>query len=241
MDNSHKLSIIEQKMCANDRKVWSRDLEREGKTASLKGLMEWTSVEMKSRMRATAPLRSSSTSQRTVNQLKAEGDDDTRKNNHRCWLCENSTHWPDQCPKFSALSIDDRMKMAKENYVCLCCLKRAGRDHRVANCTRRQQCSIEENGTHCNQFHHILLHKSKAIRVTVAATAETRSALLPVIAANIHGQEGIQKRANVLFGTGAQVSLIRNDTALTLGLKGKDTSVTITKVGGKEESMQTKV
>ena len=37
------------------------------------------------------------------------------------------------------------------------------------------------------------------------------------------------------------MSLIRNDTALTLGLKGKDTSVTITKVGGDEEFMQTKV
>ena len=31
MENSHMLSIIEQKMCANDRKVWSRDLERERK------------------------------------------------------------------------------------------------------------------------------------------------------------------------------------------------------------------
>ena len=31
MNNSHMLSIIEQKMCADDRKVWFRDLEREGK------------------------------------------------------------------------------------------------------------------------------------------------------------------------------------------------------------------
>ena len=51
MDNSHMLSIIEQKMCADDRKVWSRHLEREGKSASLKGLMEWMSVEMKSRQK----------------------------------------------------------------------------------------------------------------------------------------------------------------------------------------------
>ena len=241
MDNSHMLSIIEQKMCADDRKVWSRDLERERKSASLKGLMEWMSVEMKSRMRATAPLRSSSNSPRKVNHLQAQGGEDTKQTNHRCWLCRNSTHWPDQCPKFAALSIDDRLKKAKENHVCFSCLKRAGRDHRVANCTRRQQCTIEENGAQCNQFHHILLHKSKAIKITIAATTETSSALLPIITANIHGQDGIQKRANVLFDTGAQVSLIRNDTALTLGLKGKDTSVTITKVGGDEEFMQTKV
>lgn len=234
VDNSHILSIIEQKMCADDRTVWSRDLERERKSASLKGLMEWISVEMKSRMRATAPLRSSTNSPCKVNHLQAQGDKDTKQTNHRCWLCRNSTHWPVQCPKFAALSIDDRLKKAKENHVCFSCLKRAGRDHRVANCTRRQQCTIEENGAQCNQFHHIL-------KITIADTTETSSALMPIITANIHGQDGIQKRANVLYDKGAQVSLVRNDTALTLGLKGKDTSVTITKVGGDEEFMQTKV
>ena len=81
MDNSHMLSIFEQKMCADDRKVWSRDREREGKSASLKGLMEWMSVEMKSRMRAAAPLRSSSNSPRKVNHLQAQSGEDTKQTN----------------------------------------------------------------------------------------------------------------------------------------------------------------
>ena len=34
MDNSHTLSLIEKKMCADDRKVWSRDLEKNGEPAS---------------------------------------------------------------------------------------------------------------------------------------------------------------------------------------------------------------
>ena len=160
-------------------------------------------MEMKSRICATAPLRSSSNSLHKVNHLQAQGGEDTKQTNHRCWLCRNSTHWPDQCPKFAALSIDDRLKKAKENHVCFSCLKRAGRDHRVANCTRRQQRTIEEHGAQCNQFHHILLHKSKTIKIMIAATTETSSALLPIITANIHGQNGIQKRANVLFDTGA--------------------------------------
>ena len=33
MDNSYMLSIIEQKMCTDDRKVWSRELEQDGKKA----------------------------------------------------------------------------------------------------------------------------------------------------------------------------------------------------------------
>lgn len=155
------------------------------------------------------PLRSSSNSPRKVNHLQAQDDEDTKQTNHRCWLCRNSIHWPDQCPKFAALSVDDRLKKAKENHVCFSCLKRTGRDHRVANCTRRQQCTTEENGAQCNQFHHILLHKSKAIRITIAATTETSSALLPINTANIHGQDGIQKRANVLFDTVSQFSRCR--------------------------------
>ena len=135
MDNSHMLLIIEQKMCTDDRKVWSRDLERERKPATLQGLLNWMSVEMKSCMRATAPLRSSSTNQCTVHHVRTDGDNDMRPTNHKCWLCKNSTHWPDQCLKFAALSIDDQLKTAKENHVCFSCLKRAGRDHRAANCT----------------------------------------------------------------------------------------------------------
>ena len=84
MDNSHMLSIIEQKMCPDDRKVWSRDLERQGGKATFNRLMEWMSVEMKSRMRATAPLRSSSNSLRKVNHLQAQGGEDTKQTNHRC-------------------------------------------------------------------------------------------------------------------------------------------------------------
>ena len=60
LNNSHMLSIIEQKMCADDRKVWARDLEKEKTSATLEALMNWMNVEMKSRtwrMRATAPIR----------------------------------------------------------------------------------------------------------------------------------------------------------------------------------------
>ena len=77
MDNSHMLSIIEQKMCADDRKVWCRDLERDGKKATSKGLMEWMTLEMKSRKRATAPLRTGSSS-RLVNHFLTDSPDESR-------------------------------------------------------------------------------------------------------------------------------------------------------------------
>ena len=115
MDNSHMLSIIEQKMCTDDTKEWARDLEKEKGSPTRKALMSWMTVETKSRMRATAPIRAKSVYKRTVSQFRSEGYNSSNGSIptwHRCWLCLNSQHWPDQCPKFAALSTEDRLKAA---------------------------------------------------------------------------------------------------------------------------------
>ena len=240
MNNSHMLSIIEKKMCASDRKVWSRDLEREKQPATLHRLMSWMTVEMKSRMRAIAPVRNGSTNRRNVNTVGGKVEDEVR-NWHKCWHCSDSSHWPDQCQKLAAMNYDDRVKAAKANHVCFSCLKKAGREHKMANCKRKRQCTKSENGIQCASFHHPLLHKSNNVNIGVASLSKSHESILPVITANIFGSENVQKRANVLFDSGAQISLIRQQTADCLGLKGKDISVTITKVGGEEEEMRTKV
>lgn len=71
--------------------------------------------------------------------------------------------------------------------------------------------------------------------------AKNQESMLLVITANIFGLNSILKRGNVLFDSGAQISLIRQDTAECLGLTGKNISMTITKAGGEEEQMKTKV
>ena len=237
MNNSHMLSIIEQKMCADDRNVWSRDLEKEKKPTTLEALLNWMNVEMKSRMRATAPIRVGSSGKRPVYHFKSDSNKPVW---HKCWLCKTSSHWPDQCPKFISLSVDDRIATAKANHLCFSCFKRAGRGHTMDNCKRKQQCTKLENGTRCPQHHHQLLHKSNPVRISVATTASPTEASLPVLSANIGNANGLFKCGNVLLDSGVQVSLIRQETAETLGLKGKDVSITITKVGGEDEAMKTK-
>jgi len=93
LNNSHMLAVIEKKMCAEEVKVWLREIERAGGVATLEGLLKWMSCEMKLRMRATAPLRSVTAQQRGgVYQLSVNGNEKIR---HKCWLCKNSDHWPD--------------------------------------------------------------------------------------------------------------------------------------------------
>ena len=240
MDNSHMLSIIEQKMCVDDRKVWSRELQRDKKPASLKGLIDWMSIEMKSRMRATAPIRTTENN-RSIYYLTKTEEEKNDSSRHKCWFCKNSAHWPDQCEKIANLKPDNRLNVAKENHVCFSCLKRAGREHRMSNCNRRKQCTVTENGKQCTSFHHPLLHQSTKAKVGVASINENQEALLPIISANICGAKKLYKRGNVLFDSGAQISIIKQETAENLGLRGKDASTTITKVGGQEENVKTKV
>jgi hypothetical protein len=166
MDNSHMLSIIEQKMCPEERKAWSRYLEIERKPATLNALM-------------TAPVRSGLTNRRKINHLHGEIEGGNKSRN-KCWLCNNSSHWPDQCQKLAAMSVEERLVAAKENHVCLSCLKKAGRDHRQANCSRRKQCNKVENGSQCTLSHHPLLHKSSTVGATLASVTSQKDSMLPI-------------------------------------------------------------
>ncbi|XP_068723496.1 uncharacterized protein [Montipora capricornis] len=196
---------------------------------------------MKSRMRATAPLRSSK--HLNVNQISAFEKKGTA--NHKCWLCKVSTHWTDQCQKFMSMSPSDRLKAVKENHSCFSCLKRAGRDHNVSNCSRRRQCSESFNGSQCKYFHHPLLHganvTNSATALTVSSVAGSKQAILPVILVEILGSENVKRQGNLLLDSGAQVSLIKLSVADELGLKGKEVTITIAKVGGEEEELITKL
>ena len=112
MDNSRMLSVIETEICADDRKVWARELKREKKPATLQALISWMTTEMKSRMRATAPIRTGMSSKRYVNRLRAKERGPDKHQRNKCWLCKDSQHWTDRCHRFKALELDERIKAA---------------------------------------------------------------------------------------------------------------------------------
>ena len=195
---------------------------------------------MKSRMRATAPIRTGMSSRHYVNQLRAKERGSDKQQRNKCWFCKDSQHWTDQCHRFRALEVDERIKAAKENHACFSCLKVAGCNHNMDTYLKSRQCTQQENGIQCMQQHHPLIHRSISIKIGVAMTTE-KEAVLPILTANIGGANSVFKRGNVLLDTGAQVSLILQFTATSLGLKGTDTAVTITKVGGESETIRTKM
>ena len=99
-------------------------------------------------------------SSRSVYALQVET---TNQKWYKCWYCTNLSHRPDTCHKFVAVSINQHIKIAKENHVCFSCMKAAGREHQIDNCGRHRKCTNTDNGRECMHFHRLLLHKSTAV------------------------------------------------------------------------------
>ena len=114
--------------------------------------MTWMTVEMKSRMRGTAPIRTSNT-HCSIHHIATGSIDETKGISNKCWICNTQTHWTDECQRFLAQNHENRLKIAQENHVCYSYLKRAGRDHKLSTVSRRKQCTEKENGIQCSQYH----------------------------------------------------------------------------------------
>ena len=245
INNSNMLAMIERKMSADDRKVWFRQQEERG-VVTLRDLLDWMNKEMKARMRATAPLRNESRHS-TVGHLTQETEKrpDT---DHRCWICKTNDHWVDQCKKLTSKPAHERLKMMKENNACYCCLKKAGRGHRMSTCKRRRQCTERNNSERCRYFHHPLLHtdvqresqgenRARTGQVDVAVV-DTDETLLPIVTVEILSK-GKSERGNCLLDSGAQISLVRQQVATELQLRGTPINIIVTKIGGDKEVLQT--
>ena len=68
-----------------------------------------------------------------------------------------------------------------------------------------------------------------------------RATLLPVVTGIVKGKDGVKSQANVFLDSGAQICMIRNAFAESLALESKPVSIVITKVGGVEEELTTKL
>lgn len=68
--------------------------------------------------------------------------------NQSCNFCNNNDHSIYKCDKFKQLSIEERVKFAKENSICNNCLGK----HNVRNCRSNHSCQV------CHRRHHSLLH-----------------------------------------------------------------------------------
>lgn len=162
------------------------------------------------------------------------------ENNENCWLCDESGHLGPNCPKIKELAPSERLKLVSERsksgkHVCIFCM----RAHR-GFCRRRKRCSEKNDGDSCKYYHHPLLHgadfellKGSMNSLTSDSACSTILPVITVTCSNPH-TDAIYD-ANVLIDSGSQLSVISESLACKLCLQGRNVSLTIGKVGGDEE------
>lgn len=245
IDNTHIISLIERKLPQEDQRVWSRCLNHQKKEPSMSLLLEWLEEEMSARMRSGAGIRKPSAVKHSVHAVYERPNRNAVKPPHnptkekpQCYVCQ-SQHYIDECPRFKEMSVKERWKVVKDKHACFCCLKYS-KDHSAANCKKKRECGEATQDNTCKKFHHKLLHCEFGGGV-LSITQEQSTALLPVSVAVLKGKGDSKKQVNILYDTGAQVSMIRNGLAESMGLSGKPIKIYLTKVGGTEEELDTTI
>ncbi|XP_067627178.1 uncharacterized protein [Eurosta solidaginis] len=125
------------------------------------------------------------------------------------------------------MEIDARWSLVKQEWSCFGCLVKG---HSLLNCRRRKPCALNN----CKRMHHQLLHKEIASQSTLLADRErllnfreeqvaNLFKVVPVVLAEPLGKI----TTYAMIGEGSSVTLLEDDVAAQLGLRGHVTPLTL--------------
>ena len=195
--------------------------------------------EMTARLLSGATIRKTGSHTRSsVNVLGISVDTtsshDVNKAKNQCYVCK-ANHYVDECPRFQAMTRNELWVVVKEQKACFSCLKR-GKGHTTANCLRKKECSERnDDGTICKRPHHKLLHARETSGPVQVNSLQVITGAVKALSADVPTE------ASIFFDSGAQISMVRSSFAEFLSLESKPAKIFITKVGGVEEELSTKL
>ena len=130
-----------------------------------------------------------------------------------CMLCRPEKHPLHVCPKWSELSVAQRLTHVREKKLCSNCLAVG---HLTANCKSTYRCRD------CGQSHHTSIHQSSSTSVQVSSTLsqsqQLPDTLLMTAEVLLKGPGGHELKARAFLDPGAGVSLISSRVVQILEL-----------------------
>ena len=194
---------------------------------------------------------------------KSSSNREDEKRSYTCWIHPNGTHDIENCKHFTNRTPDERMHLVNEYRACWCCL---GIGHRKMNCSKYRECTVEG----CKRAHHPLLHSEdhdKSVKQShITSNSDTESSPSDtdsinndefkqnIASSNCNNQKGhcllqLMKLVagngngtiNVMWDSGATVSMITFKKANELELNGTKTKITIVKVGGEKQVVDSRL
>ncbi|CAI2734059.1 unnamed protein product [Schistosoma spindalis] len=151
----------------------------------------------------------------------------------KCSICSDD-HSVYKCPRFLALTVQERWSHAKSKGICFVCLRQG---HKANECKLTERCNVDR----CGKKHHSLLHCDST---TDGASAKpgtqnycgyTKSlnsqVCLGMIPVRLRS-ENAEIVGYALLDNGSDVTLIKSNCLRSLGLKEDQASVVVETVGG---------
>uniref|UniRef100_A0AA84Z6N0 CCHC-type domain-containing protein n=1 Tax=Schistosoma margrebowiei TaxID=48269 RepID=A0AA84Z6N0_9TREM len=158
--------------------------------------------------------------------LQLEQENNSRERT-KCSVCSQD-HAIFKCPRFLALTVQERWSHAKVNGICFVCLRQG---HKVNECKLAKRCNV--NG--CEKKHHSLLHSENDKPGISNCCGYTKSLISQVCLGMIPVRLKSQKAEIVgyaLLDNGSDVTLIKSNCLRSLWLSGDQASVVVETVGG---------
>ncbi|GAA49665.1 NIMA (never in mitosis gene a)-related kinase 6, partial [Clonorchis sinensis] len=167
-----------------------------------------------------------------------------------CLYC-GKIHHLDQCPRFARLDTDSRATFVHSAVLCELCLKPR---HSAKQCRSRRCCGL--NG--CEGLHHPLLHpptqpSAKSARPTcqeecrsdlsvncASGSCSRTTVALSVLPVTLRSPRGVC-RDDALLDSSSDSTMLKEDVALTLGLSGLSTNISVATLNGQNEVSTTRV
>ena len=254
ISNSAVVSMIEEKLPFVMQIKWSErvnkadsDVEEINKFPYLlkflleqKRVLEYVSADLR---RGTSNVRGWSNHVDTSMDDEASNDQSqtTITGNSQCIIHNLCNHSTENCRDYLSRNPGERVKVVSSARACWSCLRR---NHKSAECRSRSRCTKDD----CTKFHHESLHEAHiqginfVPSVVLMATKGNEEkgekgsiCLLQVM--SIHTSQSNNSSVNVMWDGGATVSLITFKKARSLNLEGEPITITVIKVGGKQEKI----
>lgn len=145
-----------------------------------------------------------------------------------CFVC-GKDHKVTDCGQFNQMSPVDRWALVKEVKCCFSCLRQG---HNVSNCHRRQSCGI--NG--CGKRHSPLLHDGNLMTTTTTTIGNNfvriqDKSYYKYVPLRVVGPNG-QVDTIAFIDEGSKATLIEQELADQLGLKGAVNTITLKWMNG---------
>ena len=168
----------------------------------------------------------------------------------KCLVC-GEEHYLDLCPKFQAMSSEQRNDYAKDKQLCFSCLK-AG--HIIKQCKYFALCGVDG----CKGKHHKLLHKQKLVSNagatdtkpesdqpesgnSCACNAQDNNIALPIVPVKVKAHDGSFVKVCALLDPGSNRTFCSQDLTRRLGIQGQDTSVSLSTLNSEDTISAQKV